>query len=89
MTTPLGTEVDISAGHIVLDVFPAPRERGTAPPPLLGPCVLWPQSPISATAELLLYNETLQQTFRPYCRSCPKDDKFRYFIPILRKLMAA
>jgi len=24
-----------------------------------------------------------------YCRNCPKDDKFRYFIPILRKLRAA
>jgi len=24
-----------------------------------------------------------------YCRSCPKDDKFRCFIPILRKLGAA
>ena len=23
-----------------------------------------------------------------YCRNCPKDDKFRYFIPILRKLGA-
>ena len=32
MNTPLGTEVDIGAGHIVLDVFPALRERGTAPP---------------------------------------------------------
>jgi len=21
-----------------------------------------------------------------YCRNCPKDDKFRYFISILRKL---
>jgi len=52
MNTPLGTEVDIGAGHIVLDVFPALRERGTAPPPL-GPCLLWPRSPISATAELL------------------------------------
>jgi len=51
---PLGTEVDIGAGHIVLDGFPALRERGTAPPPLLGPCLLWPRSPISATAELLL-----------------------------------
>jgi len=34
--------------------FPALRERGTAPP-LLGPCLLWPRSPISATTELL-YN---------------------------------
>ena len=52
---PLGTEVDLGAGHIVLDGFPAFRERGTAPRPLLGPCVLWPRSPISATAELLLF----------------------------------
>ena len=29
------------------------RERGTAQPPLFGPCLLWPRSPISATAELL------------------------------------
>jgi len=33
MKTPLGTEVDIGAGHIILDGFPALRERGTAPPP--------------------------------------------------------
>jgi len=35
MKTPLGTEVDIGAGHTVLDGLPALRERGTAPP-LLG-----------------------------------------------------
>jgi len=64
MKTPLGTEVDIGAGHIVLDGFPALREGGIAPP-LLVPCLLWPRSLISATAELLLYNETFQQTFRP------------------------
>ena len=27
------TVVDLRAGHIVLDEFPALRERGTAPPP--------------------------------------------------------
>jgi len=32
MKTPLGTEVDLDAGHIVLDGFPAFRESGTAPP---------------------------------------------------------
>jgi len=53
MKTPLGTEVDLRGGHIVLDGFPALREWGTVPPPLLGPCLLWPRSPISATAELL------------------------------------
>jgi len=56
MKTPLGTEVDLGPGHIVLDGEPAPRERGTAaPPPLFGPCLLWPRPPISATAELLFY----------------------------------
>jgi len=54
MKTPLGTEVDLRADYIVLDGFLALRERGTAPHPLLGPCLLWPRSPISATAELLL-----------------------------------
>jgi len=32
MKTPLGTEVDIGAGHIALNGFPALRERGAAPP---------------------------------------------------------
>ena len=54
MKTPLGKEVDLGAGHIVLDGVPAIRETGTAAPPhLFGPCLLWPRSLISATAELL------------------------------------
>ena len=55
MKTPLGTEVDLGAGHIVLDGFSAQRKGHSTPPPLLGPCLLWPRSPISATAELLFY----------------------------------
>ena len=57
MKTPLGTEVDPGPCHIVLELLegvPALRERGTAPP-LFGPCLLWPLSPISATAELVFY----------------------------------
>jgi len=58
MKMPLGTEVDLSVNHIVLDgnpVSPSPaRERGTADFLFFGPCLLWPRSPISATAELLL-----------------------------------
>ena len=45
-----------SPGHIVLDGVPALRERGTAAPHLFGTCLLWPRSPISATAELLSRN---------------------------------
>jgi len=32
MKTPLGTEVDLGPGDIVLDGVPAVRERGTAAP---------------------------------------------------------
>ena len=53
MKTPLVTEVDFGPGHIVLDGVPALRETGTAAPHLFGLCLLWPRSPISATAELL------------------------------------
>jgi len=50
---PLGTELDLSSGHIVLDRDPSPtRKRGTAAP-FFGPCLLWPRSLISAAAELL------------------------------------
>jgi len=33
MKTPLGTEVDLGPGHIVLDGVPAVRERGAQQPP--------------------------------------------------------
>jgi len=52
----LGTGVGLVPGDIVLDEDPAspsPLEKGNGPL-LLGPCLLWPWSPISATAELLL-----------------------------------
>jgi len=77
MKTPLGTEVDIGAGHIVLDGLPALRERGTAPP-ILGPCLLWPRSPISATAELLFYCVNLcnakPMRFQALFRVCSDDE---------------
>jgi len=52
---PLGMEVGLSPGHIVLDGDPVLPRKGAQqpPPPLFGPCLLWPWSPISATAELL------------------------------------
>ena len=54
MKTTLVMEVDLGPGHIVLDGFPAPAKGAKQPgPPIFGPCLLWPRSPISATAELL------------------------------------
>ena len=50
---PLGTEVDLGTGHIVLDVVPDVRERGVQQPPSFRPCLLWPRSSIPATAELV------------------------------------
>ena len=53
----LGTEVDLSPGHIVLDGAKLTPERGTtARPSLFGPSLLWPVvAHLSYTAELLLY----------------------------------
>jgi len=40
---PLGTEVGLSPGDIILDGDPAPpTERNTATP-LFGPCLVWPK----------------------------------------------
>ena len=54
MNTPLGTEVDLGPGHIVLFGEPAsPLRKGHSSPNLLGPCLLWPRSPISTIVLLL------------------------------------
>jgi len=50
--TPLGMEVDLGPGQIVLDGSQLCAKRGQSPH-LFGPCLLWPRSPISDTAELL------------------------------------
>ena len=38
----LGKQVGLGPGHIVLDADPAHPKRGTALPPIFGPCPLWP-----------------------------------------------
>jgi len=50
---PLRMEVGLSPGDFVLDGDPAPTPKGAEPHPIFGPCLLWPRSPTSATAELL------------------------------------
>jgi len=52
MKTTLGMEVDLGPGHIVLDGVSAPA-KGVQQPPIFGPFLLWPRSPIPAAAELL------------------------------------
>ena len=41
---PLGTEVDLGPGHIVLDgdLLPQMGTACTAPAPIISPCLLWP-----------------------------------------------
>jgi len=53
MKMPLGTEVDLGPGHIALKGTQLPTMKRHTSPPLFSPCLLWPRSPISATAELL------------------------------------
>ena len=55
---PLGRQVGLSPGDTVRrgPSYPLPTlTKGAQQPPLFGPCLLWPRSPISATAELLLF----------------------------------
>jgi len=59
---PLGTEVGLGRGHIVLDGHPAPPRKGSQQPPTFRPMsIVAKRSPISATAEMgvkikLLFN---------------------------------
>jgi len=71
MKAPLCTEVDLGPGHILLDGDPAPRRKGHSSPSLFGPCLLWPRSPISATAELLLKIIILWPNLAQRPFSCP------------------
>jgi len=41
---PLGTEVGFGPGDFVLDVDPAPFPKKGAEPPILGTCLLWPNT---------------------------------------------
>jgi len=50
---PLGTEVNLGPGDVVLDGVAAPPPLKGHSPSVFGPCLLWPRSPITATAELL------------------------------------
>jgi len=55
---PLGTKVGLGPWHIMLNgdpPTPIPK-RGTAAPSLFGPCLWWPRSPMSTTADLLLHS---------------------------------
>jgi len=53
--TPLGTEVVLGQGHIVLDGDIAPSERGTETPSFRSMSIVAKRSPISATAQHLFY----------------------------------
>jgi len=57
MKTPLVTEVDLGPDHVhCTRRGPISCGRGTQQPPYFRPMsILWPRSPISATAELLLF----------------------------------
>jgi len=55
--------------HCIRRLSSAPRKGHSNPPRLLGPCLLWPRSPISATAELLFLEHSVvsgQQTEQCY-----------------------
>jgi len=61
---PLGTEVDLGPGHIVLDGAHVPPRKGHSSPPSFRPMsIVAKRSPISATAELLFVFNFLHSSF--------------------------
>jgi len=56
---PLGTDVGLGPGDIVLDRDPAPSKRGTDTPNFRPMSLVAKQSPVSVTAELLLESRIL------------------------------
>ena len=69
---PLGKDVGLSPGHIVLDGDPVGTQPPTAAPPHFRPMlIVAKRSPISATAELLLQSSRSRQTdHRPLYSVC-------------------
>jgi len=62
--------------------------KGSSPANILIPLVRQLIA-IQFAADSFYTMKLCSRLFVLYCRNCPKDDKFRYFIPILRKLGAA
>jgi len=70
MKIPLGTEVGLGPGDIVLDGDSAPpTERGTTARTLRPMPIVAKRSPISATAELLLSGAVLRGAATPVAKS--------------------
>jgi len=88
----------ISGGRVVSDIaiFVLKRDvkvqltnsggRGRPPANILIP--LKRRLRYNYAAEIFYIMKLCSRRFVLYCRNCPKDDKFRYFIAILRKLGA-
>ena len=76
MKTPLGMEVDLRPGFIVLDRDAVPptslHKKGTELPSLFCPCLLWPWSPILGAAELLCILVTMGNLIQLYCQKYNK-----------------
>jgi len=64
---PLGTEVGLGPGHIVLDGDPAPIERGTEAPTFLPVSIVAKRLHISATAERLFSDKYPSQLMTVIC----------------------
>ena len=89
MKTPLGTEEDLGLGHIVLDGVPALRKTCTAAHIFSARVYCGHGRPSQLLLSSCYIMKLCSSLFVLYCRNCLKDDKFRQFILILRKLGAA
>jgi len=69
---PLGTELGLGPGDVVLDGDPAPPKKGgTAAPTFRLMFIVAKRSPIAATAELLLAKESVDEVDQMLKSQCP------------------
>jgi len=68
ITMPLGMEVGLGTGDFVLNEDPAalPKKGAEPPPPIFGPCLLWPNGWMDQ--EGTLHGDGPRS--RPHCARC-------------------
>jgi len=63
---PLGVEIGLGPGHIVLDGDAAPQRKRAQQPPLFGPCLLWPSGAHFSNCSALVVNYFYSYCFYSY-----------------------
>jgi len=70
---PLGAKVGLGSGHIVLHGDPAFPHKVHSPPPIFGPCLLWPNGRPSQQGDRLQWQKCIYFRQKPTEVDCQVD----------------